>query len=393
MLSNACISPYAGAAGFVSPPEISNKQKAHLNIIFTGGSNSSTGCKPGTVSSLIGKNNQEKAFRFLVAKGLTAEQAAGVVGNLIVESGVIPDNQEDSETFPSGGWGIAQWTASRRDEISAAVLKAGLPYTNEATPADKLDALLLFELNYMWDEATERGDIVKLKKETTVAGAAQSWLDNFEIAGIPATSERIKAGNETLAKYGKTSGTPSCGSGLPSGDFTYYSQYDPAWANKPYGSTGKTIESSGCGPSSMAMIIATLKNSSVTPETVATWGAKYYIDGQGSSHALFGAAARHWGLKSETIGANEDAVKAALGAGGLVVAGGSGADPFTSSGHIIVIRGITSSGKYLVGNPLPLPGDQGKASADVARNTAWMEKEYTWAQLSSNSSGMHAITK
>lgn len=384
-----------------------NQFKTENNILFyEPADNSSASCKPGTVASLVGANNEEKAFRYLLAKGLTDKQSAGVIGNLVVESGVVPDNQQNGVTFPGGGWGIAQWTGSRRDTISAAVLKAGLPYTNEATPANKIEELLLFELNFMWEEATDRGDIAKLKKETTVAGAAQSWLDNFERAGVPATSDRIREGERVLAKYGggdtdeadETTapvggGGSGCGAGVPSGSFVYYSQYDPAWANKPYGTTGKTIESSGCGPSSTAMVIATLKDSSVTPETVAKWGSKYYINGQGSSHALFSAAAKHWGLKSQSIGGNEKAVKDTLHAGGMVIAGGSGSDPFTSSGHIIVIRGITDNGRYIVGNPLPLPADQGKSSADVAKNTAWLEKGYTWAQLSANSSGMYAITK
>lgn len=390
-----------------------NQFKTENNILFyEPADNSSASCQSGSVASLVGSNNEEKAFRYLLAKGLSAQQAAGVVGNLIVESGVIPDNQQNGVTFPGGGWGIAQWTNSsgsapgegRRDKVVAAVKKAGLPYTNEATPADKLDPLLLLELNYMWDEATSRGDIALLKKETTVKGAAQSWLDNFEIAGVPATSERIEAGDKVLTKYGGvtpgdttttigvTGGQGSCAAGVPSGNFVYYSQYDPAWANKPFGSS--TIQPSGCGPSSMAMIVATLKDSSVTPDKMATWGSGYYIPGKGSDHDLFSAAAKHWGLKaSGDISANEKSVKDALNAGGLVIGGGKGSAPFTSGGHVIVIRGIKSDGRYLVGNPLPLPGDQGKASADVAKNTAWLETGYTWAQLSANSSGMYAITK
>jgi len=40
-----------------------------------------------------------------------------------------------------------------------------------------------------------------------------------------------------------------------------------------------------------------------------------------------------------------------LKSGGLVIASGTGPIPFTSGGHILVIRGVDESGKWLLGDP------------------------------------------
>src|SRR5581483_9508154 len=61
--------------------------------------------------------------------------------------------------------------------------------------------------------------------------------------------------------------------------FTIYSQYDPDWANKPYGDT--TIAAAGCGPSAMAMIITALTGQSVTPDVTAAYAdsQNLYVNG------------------------------------------------------------------------------------------------------------------
>jgi hypothetical protein len=48
----------------------------------------------------------------------------------------------------------------------------------------------------------------------------------------------------------------------------YYSQYDPKWALLPYtidGDKDETIKKSGCGPTCMAMVLATWVDSKITP--------------------------------------------------------------------------------------------------------------------------------
>ncbi len=73
--------------------------------------------------SFAGSNNAEVAFNYFRSVGLTPEQSAGIVGNLVAESGVIPNRKQGagmqtinspSEIVPGVGFGIAQWTTGGR---------------------------------------------------------------------------------------------------------------------------------------------------------------------------------------------------------------------------------------------------------------------------------------
>lgn len=356
----------------------------------------------GGAGSLTGSSGEDKVWNFLIQKGLTKEQAAGIAGNLSIESGFIPDNQENSQSFPAGGWGIAQWTGSRRTDLVNALQKAGLPYTNEKTPPSLLDKLLLFELNYMWNEADSRGDLNKLRTDTAgqtgnaaVSAAAVSWHRYYEISADLTPTARI---NRSLEIYARQQGgvavtaSPASGCGASiANNVVYYSQYDPAYASQPYGTS--TIDVAGCGPTSLAMAISTLSGKTVTPTEVANFGKSYYVSGAGSSHDLFAAAATNWGLKSAPIGKDEAAVQNILNKGGLVIAAGTGAYPYTTAGHIFIIRGTTPDGKYLISNPLPLGSDLGKSSADVLKNTAWYSRAYSWGEVGVPAVSMYSITK
>lgn len=160
--------------------------------------------------------------------------------------------------------------------------------------------------------------------------------------------------------------------------FAIYNQTDPAWANKPFGSS--TIGPSGCGPSAMAMIVTALTGKKVTPPDVATYAESMYVPGAGSSHQIGPFVAAHWGLTATPVGANVAKITEALLAGSLVVAPGHGADPFTKGGHYIVIRGVTASGKWKV-------GDSGHSDTS--------DKEWDAQTLASqmHSGGVYAISK
>ncbi len=85
-----------------------------LEEINTSSGSCSCGSATGT---LTGSDNQQKVFNFFVSKGYTKEQAAGIVGNMIAESGVNPKAQYPSTTataqtasgMPNRAWGVVQW--------------------------------------------------------------------------------------------------------------------------------------------------------------------------------------------------------------------------------------------------------------------------------------------
>src|SRR6185437_11781439 len=66
----------------------------------------------GDEADAVTENGNDKiAFDFFLAKGLTADQAAGIVGNLDQESGMDPSIWQ----YGGGpGRGIAQWSAGGR---------------------------------------------------------------------------------------------------------------------------------------------------------------------------------------------------------------------------------------------------------------------------------------
>lgn len=151
----------------------------------------------------------------------------------------------------------------------------------------------------------------------------------------------------------------SCGvsGSLTSANFVLFSQFDPRWTNKPYGSLSLgDIGASGCGPTSMAMVVTNLTGTAVTPDVIASKFGRDHVAGAdgkggGSSWQLFPDVAGSYGLTSTSIGKDLAAAARALASGKLVVAAGQGTDPFTGGGHILVLRGITSGGKFLLGDP------------------------------------------
>lgn len=130
----------------------------------------------------------------------------------------------------------------------------------------------------------------------------------------------------------------------------YYNQLDERWANIMYGQSS-TIGEAGCGPTSMSITISTLTGESHDPIELSEWSVAngHRCEGNGSYHSLIPAAAEAYGLSSEGDLTAQDIVDA-LSSGKLVVAIMSKGH-FTSSGHFIVLRGVTSEGKILVADP------------------------------------------
>ena len=139
-----------------------------------------------------------------------------------------------------------------------------------------------------------------------------------------------------------------------------YFQTDPRWKNKSYSAKGEstTIGASGCGPTSMAMVLATWADSRVTPETECAWALKngYKAPHQGTYYSYFVPAAKRYGiactqLNSASIYGNSGSglhaqVKASLDQGDLVIAC-MGKGNWTSSGHYVLVWGIQGDTIYI----------------------------------------------
>lgn len=139
-----------------------------------------------------------------------------------------------------------------------------------------------------------------------------------------------------------------------------YLQTDPRWAAKDYSAKGErtTIGASGCGPTAMAMVLATWADKSVTPATECAWALAhgYKAPRQGTYYGYFPPAAARYGLTCRQLnwtslyGNPASAVHAqakdALDRGCLVIAC-MGKGLWTSSGHFVLVWKIAGNVVYI----------------------------------------------
>lgn len=133
-----------------------------------------------------------------------------------------------------------------------------------------------------------------------------------------------------------------------------YLQGDPVWKDYPI-KPGKVIGPSGCGYTSLAIVCSYFTNTQITPPNICDLAGGRYHTNQGISHQAFFDICANYGLRVKNLGADSwDAADAVLAQGGLLIVS---ARPgiFTTGGHIMVVRGKTDSGEYLVNNPSDNP--------------------------------------
>lgn len=161
---------------------------------------------------------------------------------------------------------------------------------------------------------------------------------------------------------------------IPDEQFIYYSQrlYDNAFCGRSDG----TIKSSGCGVTSMAMILANLVDPVHTPLTTmpeAQEGGYCGAGISGTDSGFFKAEAEKYGLAYSTVSADSKTdeahkkIKDTLSSGGLIIANvGAGWDKVTS-GHYLVIKGITADEKLIIADPMVYPSEVGGTLLDALR--------------------------
>lgn len=130
-----------------------------------------------------------------------------------------------------------------------------------------------------------------------------------------------------------------------------------SWAGEKYGkgSSCGTFSQGGCGPTSLAMVIANLTgDAKVTPKTVGAeaWDAGARSTCSGSIGEKLITVVKKHGLTydEKKVAWSVDAINKALDEGKVIQVSANGSAPFSSSGHYISIRGKTSDGKWLLFN-------------------------------------------
>lgn len=133
----------------------------------------------------------------------------------------------------------------------------------------------------------------------------------------------------------------------------YYNQADSRWANCPYPSNNHpkaTIKTSGCGPTSAAMIASSLR-ATATPEDMAKLFLSNNLRGaEGTKDSAFRWTANEFGLDMfETT--NIDKAIDNLCAGGMCVAICSAGGVFSTGGHYIVLAYMRDANTICVFDP------------------------------------------
>ena len=134
------------------------------------------------------------------------------------------------------------------------------------------------------------------------------------------------------------------------GEVPFLYQTDPQWAGHPY--AGGTVEKNGCGPTCLSMVYVSLTGrDDLAPSAMADFSERggYTTDGM-TTWALMTDGAAKLGLVSEELPASSSAVRDALLAGKPVICS-VGPGDFTTTGHFIVLTGLTEDGEVVVHDP------------------------------------------
>lgn len=142
-----------------------------------------------------------------------------------------------------------------------------------------------------------------------------------------------------------------------------YLQTDKRWKNIPYAVKGEkaTIGGSGCGPTCMAMVIATWKDGRVTPVDTCRWSLAHggKALNQGTFYSYFKPQGAAYGIEVnminsknlKTLNSTDSAkyhlmAREALNRGDLVIAC-MGPGNWTRGGHFILLYSISGNTVYI----------------------------------------------
>lgn len=136
-----------------------------------------------------------------------------------------------------------------------------------------------------------------------------------------------------------------------SGEIPLFLQWDEKWGYDKYGDD--YIAVAGCAPTSLSMVAVGLTgNTDINPLVVSNYAYDngFYVEGVGSSWSLISTGARHFGLDSQELHLSKSSILSTLEAGNpIIVTVGPGT--FTSTGHFLVLTGLSSDGKIKINDP------------------------------------------
>ena len=166
-----------------------------------------------------------------------------------------------------------------------------------------------------------------------------------------------------------------------------YKQNDSKWGGLSYAVDGErsTVKSAGCGPTSLADVLASIVSPYIDPVTLASWARyhNYKIKNCGTSYSFFVPCAKAFGVTVRRLntanvygltwsGTHAQALAELQKGNWLIACMGKG--NWTSSGHYIVVYGYDNGYVYI--------NDPASTAAKRAKNTWELFKsqvKYYWS--------------
>ena len=170
-----------------------------------------------------------------------------------------------------------------------------------------------------------------------------------QMAGDPTLTDVLPVSDPSITELVLTGGQFYLTGGTL--EIVYFNQGDEPWASQPYGSDN--IGGYGCGPTAMAMVVASMTDTQTDPALMSQWAADhgYWARRSGSYLSIVEGTAQAHGLQAESFpGRTPDELLEELLSGKVLVAL-MGPGHFTNRGHFILLRGVTLSGQVLVADP------------------------------------------
>lgn len=131
------------------------------------------------------EDRQQAAFNFFQSRGYAPHQAAGIVGNLMHESGMNTGAVGDK----GASFGLAQWNAKRRFNLNSFARKHG-------TKADDFLTQLMFVDHELNNDESGAADL--LRKAQDVREATRIFSEKYERPGKPMMESRLSFAEKLL---------------------------------------------------------------------------------------------------------------------------------------------------------------------------------------------------
>lgn len=133
-------------------------------------------------------------------------------------------------------------------------------------------------------------------------------------------------------------------------------QYDTQWGDIPYTSCSnsrQTIGNSGCGPTTMAMVIHYYADESITPVETAEYAVEngYRTYNNGTAHGFFGSMAKKYNIEYLDTYSSAEAFEWMKTKTDPLIICSMGPGLWTNNGHFILVWDIDEDGNVYINDP------------------------------------------